>query len=394
MMGKKKTERRKRLYLALAVTLLLALSAIYYFGWGRGGDAPQGFAGNVPPGIGGGPAQIIGSGGGLISGPSPGMASRVFAGNPDKLSYEAMDVPQSNFTAVARGKVDVEGGVIEVAARGGGIFSQVMVSEGDHVEAGQVLAVQEDDQERISLRTSKAALESSRASLESTELRLEIARRELNRLRPLREIDAVSHQELDQAEDRARQAEIDLRSQRAALLQAEASLEAAEFRLEQRTVRAPLSGRIIEAKARPGVGASTTEVSTAFKLMPDAQRIVRADLDESSIGAVEEGQIVLISPDADPMRIYQGVVLHVSEMVTSGAQGGMGAGGSVIEVIIGAGDLPLLIGQRVLVRFLRPQGNVAPGNAQFPTPPNGMVPSGIISAPGNPQRESADGKKN
>ena len=73
-------------------------------------------------------------------------------GKPAEFTAYTMPMPESNYAAVAQGKVDVDGGVIEVAARLGGVYREILVEEGDMVEPGQVLAIQEDDEERISLK--------------------------------------------------------------------------------------------------------------------------------------------------------------------------------------------------------------------------------------------------
>ena len=284
------------------------------------------------------------------------------SGGTGQYPVQVANVPPSNFAAVAKGKIDIDGGIIEVAARSAGIFREIYVEEGDRVEAGQVLAVQEDDEQQIALRQSEAQLISANAQLDRLMVRQEIAEREYQRLKPLVEIDAASPQELDRAQDEIRQIEVDLVAQEASILQAEANVESARFRLEQRKVRAPVAGRIIEAKARPGVGASTFQVSTAFTLMPEAQKIVRADLDESFVGNVVIGQKATVSPDARPQESYEGEVIRISEIfgrrTTQDAtrQGG-GANDHVIEVVVGVGDVPLLIGQRVLVRFEKEGGD-------------------------------------
>jgi len=266
-------------------------------------------------------------------------------------------VPKSNWAAMANGKVDVEGGLIEVAARQGGIYREVFVKEGDLVVAGQVLAVQEDDEEKILLRSSEAQLRSAKAQIARLEVRRDIAQRELDRLVPLVDMDAASTLELDRASDELRQIEVDFQVQEASLAQSEANLESAKFRLERRTVRAPVAGRIIEAKARPGVGASTLQVSTAFTLMPDAQKIVRADLDESFVKNVYVGQKAVIAPDANEKETYEGEVIRKGEIfgrrATQAVAGSQAGSDHVIEVVVGVGDIPLLIGQRVKVRFLK-----------------------------------------
>ncbi|MFZ3008695.1 MAG: hemolysin secretion protein D, partial [Phenylobacterium sp.] len=50
----------------------------------------------------------------------------------------AAKAPKSPFVAIANGKADVEGGMIQVAARRAGIVREVLVSEGDRVTRGQV----------------------------------------------------------------------------------------------------------------------------------------------------------------------------------------------------------------------------------------------------------------
>ena len=64
------------------------------------------------------------------------------------------------YSASASGKVDVEGGIIQVAARTAGVVRDVYVQEGDEVTKGQVLARLEDDQpqaERRQRRRRRAA---------------------------------------------------------------------------------------------------------------------------------------------------------------------------------------------------------------------------------------------
>src|SRR5947209_2330789 len=61
----------------------------------------------------------------------------------------AAAAPKSPYVAIANGKADVEGGVIQVAARTSGVVREVLVQEGDQVTKGQVLARLEDDEPRL-----------------------------------------------------------------------------------------------------------------------------------------------------------------------------------------------------------------------------------------------------
>src|SRR5262245_24514045 len=56
----------------------------------------------------------------------------------------AVVAPTALYATIANGKVDIEGGVIEVAARRPGVISEVLAQEGAVVKKGQVLARLED----------------------------------------------------------------------------------------------------------------------------------------------------------------------------------------------------------------------------------------------------------
>ena len=68
----------------------------------------------------------------------------------------ASKVVDSPFAAIASGKIDVEGGVIQVAARTAGIVREVYVQEGQTVQKGDVLARLEDDQLRLAANQARA----------------------------------------------------------------------------------------------------------------------------------------------------------------------------------------------------------------------------------------------
>ena len=273
----------------------------------------------------------------------------------------------SPYSAAANGKVDVEGGMIEVAARRAGIIRDVLVNEGDEVTKGQVLARQEDEEPRLAAARASANLGEARARIAALEVAVSTARRERDRLQGLVGSNFVAAQKLDQASDQVRRAEAELAAGEAAVDTARAALAQAQYELELTIVRAPVDGRIARRYANPGAGASTLNVSNLFDLEPRAPRIVRVEVTEGALSAVSVGQAVQISPEADPARTHPGKVKRISAVF--GARRLQSDDPSerkderVVEVVVTADGAPLLIGQRVLVRFLKSGATTAPARA-------------------------------
>ncbi|KAK0340792.1 hypothetical protein LTR94_029034, partial [Friedmanniomyces endolithicus] len=92
---------------------------------------------------------------------------------------------ESPSAAIANGKVDVEGGIIQIAARRGGVVREVLVQEGDMVVANQILARQEDDEARLAVQSAEAAVAQAESLLAQIRVDIRTAQREQERLQRL-----------------------------------------------------------------------------------------------------------------------------------------------------------------------------------------------------------------
>ena len=282
---------------------------------------------------------------------------------------------ESPYAAVANAKIDVEGGIIQIAARRGGVVREVLVQEGDRVVAGQILARQEDDEPRLALQSAAADVAQAESQLRLIEVDLRTAQREHDRLQQLVDSNFVAAARMDQARDEIASARARLVSQQAAVQTARARRDQAAYNVELTVIRAPQSGRIVRRYANPGAGASTLNVSTMFDLEPDTPRIARAEIVESDIPNVTNGQAVEISPEGDPSKVYVGTVLRRAAVFgarkLASDDPSQRTDERVIEVVVTAGDAPLLIGQRVLVKFMKPGETAgAPREAAAGVPAN------------------------
>lgn len=163
---------------------------------------------------------------------------------------------------------------------------------------------------------------------------------------------------MDQQRDAIRDWEAQINAQRAAVATARAALREAEYNLELTVIRAPMDGRIARRYANPGAGASTLNVSTMFDLEPNTARIVRAEIVEADIPNVSDGQQVEIQPESDPSKTYVGKVLRRAAVFgarkLASDDPSQRSDERVVEVVVTADSAPLLIGQRVLVKFMKP----------------------------------------
>lgn len=303
-------------------------------------------------------AVLVLGGGGFMF-----MSSKANAKKAEAAKAAAAAAPKSPYVAVSNGKADVEGGIIQVAARTSGVVREVLVQEGQDVVKGQVLARLEDDEPRLAAQSAAAELNQARAQVELLKVQLATAQREEARLQRLVSSNFVAGQKLDEAHDAVRQAQANLDAQAALIATAQAKLAQARYNQELTVIRAPVDGKIVRRYANPGAGASTLNVSNMFDLEPKAARIVRAEISEGALPYVSVGQTVQMSPEADPGKTYAGKVIRQAPVF--GARKLQSddpterSDERVVEVVVSADEAPFLIGQRVLVKFMRGQQQAA-----------------------------------
>src|SRR5262249_40807873 len=105
---------------------------------------------------------------------------------------------------------------------------------------------------------------------------------------------------------------------------------------------------------------------------PGTGRIVRAEIAESALPFVSVGQEVEMTPEADSGKVYAGKVLRRSAQFGArklqSDDPNERSDERVVEVVVTADSAPFLIGQRVLVKFMRPGFAAGAGH---PTPKGG-----------------------
>ncbi len=282
-----------------------------------------------------------------------GVLYSVFSSKNDSKTV----VQESPFVAVARGRVDVEGGVIQLSASRDGVISEVFVEEGDRVSKGQKLATLDNRQAFLQMQQAKTQIAKAQAQIPATSVKLEAARRERERLVVLNKQGAISKQRYDQACDEEKQLEAELKLHKSAIAEAEALHNIAEHEVEQRTLKSPVDGIVVRRLARPGVGASINSVSVLFWLIPDTKKMVRVELEERFVGIVNQGMNAEVVLDANPSEAINGKVIRVGKlfgpkrMATDDPSERQDE--RVVECVLEIDKQDLTVGQRTIVKFRR-----------------------------------------
>jgi HlyD family secretion protein len=197
-----------------------------------------------------------------------------------------------------------------------GRVQEILVKEGDRVRRDQLLM-------RLDPNLPQAAIEQSRAQVRQARLRIERGQvdydsqvTKVKRFEALQAngmVDANSLQELTSARDLA---EVDLRTSREALSQAQAQLRQAEEQLAKTEIRSPLDGKVTAIYVKVGQTAVPSFSGISGSVLVDVADTASIDaeinVDETDIARVRMGAQARVVPAAFPDKTLLGVVDQVA----------------------------------------------------------------------------------
>jgi len=165
----------------------------------------------------------------------------------------------------------------------------------------------------VKVQIAEANLANARARVEQARADLELKRLTLERYRQLREKDFISQNDVDTARSGYDQATAQLALARAGVKQAEAQLEEARINLAYTDITSPVDGVVVSRSVDVGqTVAASFQTPTLFEIAQDLTKMqVNANVSESDIGTVAEGQAATFTVDAYPGREFGGAVIQV-----------------------------------------------------------------------------------
>ena len=244
---------------------------------------------------------------------------------------QTVTIAPATMTRVTQ-SVDVTGSVaafdlLPVTAEVTGLqIKQILVEEGQTVEAGQVLAVLDNsvlksqlNQAQADVASAEAVVQQKRATLAQEQATLAQAETDRRRYQDLAQSGAVSQKDADSyitAAETARQsanvAAANISSAEADVQSQVANLQKLETQLGQTLVRAPSSGVVAEKTARVG---NVTGSDKLFSLIRDGALELQAKVPETALSQVNLGSAARITSDADKRISLQGKVREISPLI-------------------------------------------------------------------------------
>jgi RND family efflux transporter MFP subunit len=185
-----------------------------------------------------------------------------------------------------------------VSAQITGTLTEVLIEEGDHVKAGQVLGRLEDTAQRAALAQAQAQLKAVRALLVQYQAQLAQSERDVKRAEDLVERKLVSQQAVEQARTQVETGAAQVQGQRKQIELATAAVRSAQVQLGYCTVRAPFTGVVIAKAAQVGeivspLSAGGGFTRTGIGTIVDMDSLeIEVDVNEAYINRVQPGQPV------------------------------------------------------------------------------------------------------
>jgi len=270
----------------------------------------------------------------------------------------ATDAVEPAYAAVARGRIAVEGGLLQLDAPREGTLASVSAHEGDLVAKGDTLATLDPEPARLQLQAAQAELKQAQAQARLLGDKLALAHQQAERLTQAAKAGAGGVQDAEQARGAASELAANRAAADAAVDLARQKLAAARYELGLRTLRAPIDARVVRVLAQPGASVSP-QSGPLFTLLPRTPPIVQAELSVSMLDAVKPGMPATVTADdLGGAQSWPAHVLRLGDVVgasTLDDDPQQRANDRTVSCVL-AFDQPqqLRIGQRVLVRFGAP----------------------------------------
>ena len=233
------------------------------------------------------------------------------ADKDDAVQYKTQKAERGSLTVIVTATGTLQPtNKVDVGSELSGIIKSVEADYNSRVKVGQVLVRLDTSKLEAQVKQSRAALDAAKGKVLQTQATVRETRSKLAQLQKVMELSGrkvPSQSDIDAAEAAFARAMADDASARAAVSQAQATLDANETDLSKAVIRSPINGVVLTRNVESGqTVAAAYQAPTLFTLAEDlTQMDLHVNVDEADIGKVLEGQKATFTAAAYPNRFFQ-----------------------------------------------------------------------------------------
>ena len=222
------------------------------------------------------------------------------------------------------GRIEPEGGLIDLSSDQGGLIRQVYIREGDSLKKGlpMILLDNQVQQSQVTEASSRLKTQEEQVSLDKVRIleaenNLRQAQADYEKTMRLVEKNAETKQKLDDAETDLQNKKLALQNEKANLqvtnkktAELRQQINTAKTSASKYTVKAPVDGLILQVTAKPGAGITPGQ---SFAQMAPAGRLTAlCEIDELFAEKIIPGQSAFIKYKGYPDIISKGSVMYAA----------------------------------------------------------------------------------
>ncbi len=206
---------------------------------------------------------------------------------------------------------------VDIYSRISAPITEVYKQDGEEVEQGEPLIQLSDREYRERARQAEADLKINKARVKQAEASLNETKSQLRRQEILSERELSSEYELESLQAEMQSAEANYELALAQVEQAESTLEEQRELLGQTVIRSPITGTVGQRNAEPGMQAGTGDRLFTVGDLNDAR--ISINLTERMLGYIEVGQRTVIRSENLEDRALEGTISRISPFLGVGS---------------------------------------------------------------------------
>ncbi len=225
----------------------------------------------------------------------------------DTVQYKTEQAQRGNLTVIVTATGTLEPtNQVDVGSELSGIVDGVYVDYNDIVKVGQVLAKLDTSKLDAQVLQSKAALSAAQAKVLDAKATVLETKLKYDRCVALAKTQMCSPQDVDTDRADYVRAQASEASAKAAVSQAQATLDGIQTDLSKAVIRSPINGIVLKRSIEPGqTVAASLQAPVLFTLAEDLTKMqLQVDVDEADVGQVKAGQSATFTVDAYPDRSF------------------------------------------------------------------------------------------